>query len=711
MRSQHPPARSPQEARFDPIDESRWEKPGELLLCWIALLATLLATGLTLREQYSMFATEIAQRAWLPLVAHVLFCIILVSLISGSLVYTVTRLGYIQRRRRHQPLQPSELDSLYANPAPSLLIMVPSYREERRTIWETLLSAALQEYPRRRVVLLIDDPILPTTPEQAAGLEQARRIPYQLQALLDEPAQVLADELERYERHQAQAAVHPRTEVRHIAELWEYCAAWFEGQSHISIADHCDRLFVDQVLRARQQACLNRARQLRSVTPYLEPAQMRNEYRKLAALFDVAITCFERKAFVNLSWESNKAMNLNSYISLVGHSYVIRNTPEGPLLEETTPQQADFSVPPADFLIVLDADSLLLPQYAARLIHILQQPGNERIAVAQTPYSAFRGAPGLLERLAGATTDMQYLIHQGSTRHQATYWVGANALIRRCALDDIVVTESERGYPVKRYIQDRTVIEDTESTVDLASRGWRLYNYPERLTYSATPPDFGSLVIQRRRWANGGLIILPKLLRYLLHQPLRPGSLMEGLLRIHYLISITLVNLGLLILITLPLFSQFNSLWGPLVSLPYFILYGHDLVLSGYRGRDLYGVYALNLLLLPVNLAGVVKSIQQGVTGEKIPFGRTPKVSGRTASAPGFILAVYLLIGVSLFGSATDFSAGRTVFALLTLFNGATLLYALVRLVGLRESWEDLRAGQWERGFKAAFASMRAIFF
>ncbi|TMH25800.1 MAG: hypothetical protein E6H63_14345, partial [Betaproteobacteria bacterium] len=63
------------------------------------------------------------------------------------------------------------------------------------------------------------------------------------------------------------------------------------------------------------------------------------------------------------------------------------------------------------------------------------------------------------------------------------------------------------------------VIEDTESSIDLINRGWQLYNYPERLAFSATPADFGALLIQRRRWANGGLIILPKLLRYLVRGP------------------------------------------------------------------------------------------------------------------------------------------------------------------------------------------------
>lgn len=38
-------------------------------------------------------------------------------------------------------------------------------------------------------------------------------------------------------------------------------------------------------------------------------------------------------------------------------------------------------------------------------------------------------------------------------------------------------------------------------------------NYPERLSYSSTPPDFGSLVVQRRRWANCSLLIIGKFFR------------------------------------------------------------------------------------------------------------------------------------------------------------------------------------------------------
>ena len=42
-------------------------------------------------------------------------------------------------------------------------------------------------------------------------------------------------------------------------------------------------------------------------------------------------------------------------------------------------------------MLTLDADSVLLRDYCLRLVYYLEEPGNERVAVVQTPYSAFRG--------------------------------------------------------------------------------------------------------------------------------------------------------------------------------------------------------------------------------------------------------------------------------------------------------------------------------
>lgn len=68
-----------------------------------------------------------------------------------------------------------------------------------------------------------------------------------------------------------------------------------------------------------------------------------------------------------------------------------------------------------------------------------------------------------------------------------------------------------------------------------------------------------------------------------------------------------------------------------------------DLRASGHKAIHAYPVFALNLVLLPVNLSGVLKSVQQGVTGRKIPFARTPKIQDRVASPIVVVVLPYLL--------------------------------------------------------------------
>ena len=74
-------------------------------------------------------------------------------------------------------------------------------------------------------------------------------------------------------------------------------------------------------------------------------------------------------------------------------------------------------------------------------------------------------------------------------------------------------------------------------------------------------PDFGSLVVQRRRWANGGLLILPKFLRYALGGSGRLRRLPETVLRTQYLSSTAAVNLAVLSLLLIPLDNQMPVFW------------------------------------------------------------------------------------------------------------------------------------------------------
>jgi cellulose synthase/poly-beta-1,6-N-acetylglucosamine synthase-like glycosyltransferase len=387
-------------------------------------------------------------------------------------------------------------------------------------------------------------------------------------------------------------------------------------------------------------------------------------------------------------------MNLNSYISLMGRHVGVRRTVRGPELRDVSLGEAELHVPDTDYVLTLDADSLLAPSYAVRLVHLLEDPENAVLAVAQTPYSSVQGAPTHTERVAGATTDLQYVIHQGFTAHGATYWVGANAVLRKRALEDIATTvvDERTGLEYICYIQDRTVIEDTESSIDLVRRGWQLFNYPARLSYSATPPDFGALVVQRRRWANGGLLILPKLLGLLRRRQVRDTGLLHAFMRVHYLVSITTVNIGLVVLFAVPFPRWSANTWLPLTAVPYFLLYARDLRLVGSRRRDLLAVYALNLLLIPVNLGGVLGSLRQAVSGRGTPFKRTPKVNDRTSAPAVYILVPLLLIAFLVFGAAWSFVRGTPFQGAASVTNAALLTYAMTRFIGWRYGWEDVRA-------------------
>ena len=617
-------------------------------------------------------------------------------LVYGNFGYQLARLGYLKRLSRHRPATVSELRK-FAQSAPELTILVPSYKEEIAVIRQTLLSAALQQYPNKRVVLLLDDPPKARTDQDRATLCAARLLPTELHCMFEAPAAYFSEALLQFKRRQNHQSGDATNELTHLAVAYEKAAHYY-GMIANTCHDntHSDDWFKKKILNEPQRALRHSAEQLlrfdktQTDTEGETISYMEAEYQYLAGLFRVDLSVFERKRYCNLSNEPNKAMNLNSYLGIMGKHLKEFHRPEGCHLVEVLPAESTTFVPNAPYVITLDADSILLPDYALKLIHHIEQPGNERLAVVQTPYSATPNAPNAMERAAGATTDIQYFIHQGYTYFSATFWVGANALLRKAALDDIVVLRKHATGQIPCYIQDATVIEDTESTIDLIAKGWRLFNYPARLAYSATPSDFGSLLIQRGRWANGGLLIVPKLLKYLWKAPKNFRTLIEAFYRFHYLTSLAGAPLSVLLLMTVPFSSSLTSVWLPLTALPYFLLYGRDLSLMGYDGcRDLFRVYALNLLLIPIHLSGACKSLRQKLNGQKTPFQRTPKVSGRTRAPRIYIGLEYALILFLLAFATMDSLSGRWVASVFSTLNAGLLLYAIHRFIGFPESIDD----------------------
>jgi len=671
----------------------------ELRFTQASLAITATAAALLIWSTGAIAKTAFIETRITDLLEALLFGTLAGYLAYGNLCYELARIGQLKRIASFQGITAPSTKAFDPLSAPSLTILVPSYKEEIPVIRQTLLSAALQNYPNKRVVLLLDDPPAPKTRSDRAALWAARNLPFELQALLNEPATHITGSRAAFLARRASHTTTVADECVRLSDSFRLATQWFETQAKDSPTDtHTDVWFVEQVLHQTADAC--REQSARWFARRREPALASDEqllgeiddaYTELAARFQVEFDVFERKQYCNLSHEPNKAMNLNSYLGLMGRRVrpVMRQT--GLALEETSSQAGSRLIPNTPYVITLDADSLLKSHYASTLVRLMEQPDYARVAVAQTPYSAFPNAPGVLERTAGATTDIQYLVHQGFTYYGATFWVGANALLRKSALEEICNESVERGHIVRRYIQDRTVIEDTESTVDLQAKGWSLHNHPERLAYSATPPDFGSLVIQRARWANGGLIILPKLLSFLRHTPKQSRTLPQALVQIHYLTSLAFTPLSVLLLLAIPFSSELMTPWMLIGALPYFALYTRDLANIGYRPfRDLLRAYALNLLLIPVHLTGAATSMRQAVAGTKIPFRRTPKISGRTRTA-GLDLALQL--GMALASLALGlyyFSQQRWITGTFPLVNAGLLFYGIRQFIGFAEMQKDL---------------------
>ncbi|MDY0830004.1 glycosyltransferase family 2 protein [Microbacterium sp. BG28] len=635
------------------------------------------------------------------LLATLIFLVSVTLLTLSAGLYLLARAGALPRFAAHRRARRVDLDARFAGEEVTLTALLPSRSEDPDLVRMSLWSVALQEFPRLRVVLLLDDDPAPT---RSADREMLRRS----RALTEELMAELAPIRERTAAAAAALAAATTSADAMEIVMREHAAAarWLRAKADAAATrTHVEKFFADQVLRAlasdleaTASALMDAAENDAEPLPHARAAQVMD---RLVRIFRVDATTFERKRYASLSHTPNKAMNLNSYLGLIGGRYRETAVAGGLTLERYDGPADDgvLEIPPTDYVLTLDADSMLLPEYCLRLVDNLEQPENARVAVAQTPYSAYRGAPTRLERLAGATTDLQHIVHQGMTAFGATFWVGANAVLRWRALEDIRRETNEDGSIIVRFISDRTVIEDTESSIDIAAHGWTLLNYPERLSYSATPPDFGALVIQRRRWANGGLLILPALRELWLRRRRagHPPRLAEILLRTNYLGSITWVTLGLLAVLTLyPMDGQLVTLLLLLIAAPYFIEMASDLRAIGYRRRDIVGVYGLNLLLLPVNLAGTAASLAQLFTGRKARFVRTPKVATRTVAPALLVLApIVLIIGAAVVAVRAGMSQawGTTAFAA---FTAAAALWALCALVGVRAALSDLWFGWLE---------------
>ncbi|MBA4151728.1 MAG: hypothetical protein C0509_04135, partial [Acinetobacter sp.] len=226
-----------------------------------------------------------------PFYGGLIFLVALFLVLYAALLYNVCLIGNYMRQMRERIPDEQEVATIFDRPAPALTVLIPSYKEERIVIWQTMLSAAVSEYPAKRVVLLIDNPPNPTNEDDRQQLAQTRALPAEMQAQFSAQAQIYktaqADYLARA------GNVDVAQEQERIAALYEGVAAWFEAEARqVMVGTPLEQLpfdlrfFVETILLTPAQRHCTRAQACRSATG-MTAADMAHHYAVLAGLFEV----------------------------------------------------------------------------------------------------------------------------------------------------------------------------------------------------------------------------------------------------------------------------------------------------------------------------------------------------------------------------------------------------------------------------------------
>jgi cellulose synthase (UDP-forming) len=187
-----------------------------------------------------------------------------------------------------------------------------------------------------------------------------------------------------------------------------------------------------------------------------------------------------------------------------------------------------------DLVFVLDADHVPLPDALDAVVGYFDA---DDVAIVQTPHDFYNHDSIQHYEVGRHEQSVFYsVICPGKERHNAAFWCGSGAVIRRCALLDV------GGVAVE------TIAEDFHTTIKLHRAGWRSHYHDEVLIQGLAPHDLAAYLLQRDRWARGNLAVFTTP-----ESPLRAKEL-KAAQRLSYFASLSAYLAGpmrLLMLITL----------------------------------------------------------------------------------------------------------------------------------------------------------------
>jgi cellulose synthase (UDP-forming) len=146
-----------------------------------------------------------------------------------------------------------------------------------------------------------------------------------------------------------------------------------------------------------------------------------------------------------------------------------------------------------ELVFVLDADHVPLPDALDTLVGYFRDP---RVALVQGPHDFFNHDSVQHYDLGRHEQSVFYsVISRGKDRHNAAFWCGSGALIRRSALREVGGVATE------------TITEDFHTTIKLHRAGWRTRYDPRVVLQGRAPHDLAAYLLQRDRWARGNLSV------------------------------------------------------------------------------------------------------------------------------------------------------------------------------------------------------------
>lgn len=146
-----------------------------------------------------------------------------------------------------------------------------------------------------------------------------------------------------------------------------------------------------------------------------------------------------------------------------------------------------------ELVLVLDADHVPLPDALDTMVGYFEDP---QVALVQTPHD-FSNHDSIQHYDLGRHEQSVFFsaICVGKNRHNAAFWCGSCALIRREALLSVDGVATD------------TIAEDFHTTIKLHRRGWRTHYDDRIIAQGRAPHDLAAYLLQRDRWARGNLAV------------------------------------------------------------------------------------------------------------------------------------------------------------------------------------------------------------